>query len=308
MKAYIFLLICILGISCKSENIKPSIYFSDVENFWKAYDNLTDTNDSIAVIQALYFDKASKGLLEFFKVRPMFTPSAYVESIRKYPQFWQSVKSRTEKIKNEIGYIDKAFSKIKEIYPTFNIPEIYFLISPIGTGGTTSLDNKMLLLGAEIVMADSTVNKTEFDSSLSNIIGTINVPLYVIHESIHTVQNTENESSVLTETLMEGSAEFISHYILNKQFREEKYNFGYENECSLWSEMKLDMEKDSNFNKWFGNYSSNPHPDMGYFIGYRIIESYYNHKENKSEALIKIIELNNPNEILSESQYDGNCN
>ncbi|GHV15455.1 hypothetical protein FACS1894169_06870 [Bacteroidia bacterium] len=308
MKAYIFLLICVLGISCKSRNDKPKIYFSDVENFWIAYDSLTDTNDSIAVIQALYFDKASKGLSEFLKVRPMFTPSAYVESIRKHPKFWQSVRSRTEKIKNEVESIDKAFSKIKEIYPTFNIPEIYFLISPIGTGGTTSLDNKMLLLGAEIVMADSTVSKIEFDSPLNNIIGTINVPLYVIHESIHTAQNTENESSVLIETLMEGSAEFISCYILNKPFREKKYNFGYENECMLWNEMKLDMEKDSNFDKWFGNYYSNPHPDMGYFIGYRIIESYYNLKENKAEALIKIIELNNPNEILSESKYNGNCN
>jgi hypothetical protein len=269
MKTCIIILICILNISCSPKEDRSKIYLSDVENFWTAYDNLKDTKDSAVVIQTLYINKASNGLSEFLKVRPMFNANSYVEAIRKYPEFWKSIRGRTEKIKDEFKSINNAFSRIKEIYPTFEIPEIYFIISPIGTGGTTSLDNKLLLLGAEIVMADSTVNTTEFDSPLKEIIGTINVPLYVIHESIHTVQKVEDESnSILTETLMEGSAEFISNYLLNRQFREKKYDFGYENECTLWKKFLSDMKNDSNFDDWFGNYSVNPYPDMGYFIGY----------------------------------------
>jgi hypothetical protein len=280
---------------------------SDIDNFWKAYDSLAHAQDSLKIIQELYLDKASEGLIELLKVRPMFTAGEYVKAIRSYPKFWQSVRKCTESIRNEAEEIDKAFNEIKRIYSDFNIPDVCFLITPVGMGGTSSEDESMLLIGAEIVAADATVDVSEFTNVLKDILGTLNVELYIIHEAIHTAQNPNGEPSMLTETLMEGSAEYISHHILKRAFRAKKYDYGYENECELWNEIKVDIEKDANYGKWFGNYANNAHPDMGYFIGYRIIESYVNLQPDKEKALLDIIKLSNPQNILSKSAYNGNC-
>lgn len=292
----------------KIGKLNYKIITSDIDNFWEAYDNLQNTTDSISTIQRLYLEKASDGLLEFLKVRPMFTSKVYVEAIKNHPKFWKSVRQSTINIKKHKIKIENAFIEIKKIYPEFEIPDICFAISPVSTGGTTTQDNKMLLIGAEIVAADSSVDVSEFNNILKDILGTLNVPLYIIHEAIHTAQNPMCEASILTETLMEGSAEFISHFILKKEFRTKKYEYGYENECDLWKEIKLDIENDTNYDKWFGSYSNNKHPDMGYFIGYRIIEAYYEQADNKEQALVDIIRLTHPEEILNKSNYDGNCN
>ncbi len=292
----------------KSEKLNYKIITSDIDNFWVAYDSLQNTTDSISTIQRLYIDKASDGLLEFLKVRPRFTSKAYVEAIVKYPKFWKSVRQSTLNIEKNALRIKSAFMEIKKIYPEFEIPDICFAISPVSAGGTTAQDNKMLLIGTEIVAADSSVDISEFNNILKDILGTLNVPLYIIHEAIHTSQNPMCEPSILTETLMEGSAEFISHFILKKEFRTKKYEYGYENECDLWGKIKVDIENDTNYDKWFGSYSNNKHPDMGYFIGYRIIEAYYEQADNKEQALVDIIKLTHPGEILNKSNYDGNCN
>lgn len=290
-----------------SETKEYKLITSDIDNFWTAFDSLAHAQDSVEIIQELYLDKASDGLIELLKIRSMFTASEYVKAIRNHPKFWQSVRKCTENIKNETEKINNAFDEIRKIYPDFNIPDVSFLITPVGMGGTSSEDDSMLLIGAEIVAADSTVDVSEFKNVLKDILGTIDVELYVIHEAIHTAQNPNNEPGMLTETLMEGSAEYISHYILKRTFRTKKYDYGYENECKLWNEIKVDIERDANYGKWFGNYANNAHPDMGYFIGYRIIESYFNLQPDKEKALIDIIKLSNPKDILMRSEYNGNC-
>jgi len=290
----------------KIEKLNYRIITSDIDNFWVAYDSLENARDSISVIQRLYIDKASIGLKEFLKVRPIFTAEAYVEAIRTYPQFWQSVRYCTENVKNDTGKIQNAFNEIKKIYPDFHVPDVCFAISPVGTVGTSSENNRMLLTGTEIVAADAAVDVSEFSNILKDILGTLDIQLYVIHEAIHTVQNPMTGSGMLTEILMEGSAEFISHYILKKQFRSKKYEYGYENENKLWNEIKIDIDNDTNFNRWFGDYAHNAHPDMGYFIGYRIIEAYYEQAANKKQALLDIIKLLHPKDILAKSMYAGN--
>lgn len=311
-----FIVISIFSCSNKTNNNQTAgseikdykIITSDIDHFWTAFDSLASTKDSAKTIQQLYLDQASDGLIEFQKVRPtMFTAEEFVKAIRNYPKFWQSVRHCTENIKNETEKIDYAFLEIKKIYPDFHIPDICFAISPAGVGGTSSENDSMLLIGSEIVSADTTVDISEFKNILKDILGTLDIQLYTIHEAIHTTQNPKTEPGIFTETLREGSSEFISHYILKKQFRTKKYDYGYENECKLWNEIKTDFNNIENYGKWFGNYANNEHPDMGYFLGYRIMESYFDKQSDKEKALVEIIKLSNPDDILNKSKYNGNC-
>jgi hypothetical protein len=319
MKRISLFTICLLNLaivisSCRnteSLNSKEpsfSIKTSDIDNFWQAFDSLTTSIDSALTMQKLYIDKASPELKEFLKDRWMFTADEYVKAIKTYPKFWNSVRSCTENINANNDLIKKAFTEIKVIYPEFETPNICFVITPILTGGTSSNDNKTLFIGAEIVMADSSVNVSEFSNVFKHILGTLDLMTFIVHEGVHTAQTPECEPSVFSEVMTEGSADFITSYILKKTFNNRTYQYGYKNECAIWNEIKPDMDHGTNYEKWFGRYDINEHPDLGYFIGYRIVESFFEKAANKDQALIDIIKMKSPKEIFNKSLYSGNCN
>jgi hypothetical protein len=301
---------CINSVkSLKTENIELNfkIITSDIDNFWQAYDSLKNTNDSISIIQRLYLDKTSPELQKIIEIRPDFTAKNFVKSIKDYPKFWTSVRSCTKITTKKKELITNAFLKIKQIYPDFNIPDICFGITPASFGGTTSSDDKVLFIGSEIVLADSSVIVTEFKNILKDLIGTFDVLQFVIHEGIHTAQAPLCEPGVLSETMTEGSADFLAFYILNNNFNSKIYQYGYQNECKIWDLIKVDLEKNQNYDSWFGSYDKNEHPDLGYFIGFRIVQSYFEKSTNKNQALIEIIQMKQPKEIYDKSSYSGNC-
>jgi hypothetical protein len=44
--------------------------------------------------------------------------------------------------------------------------------------------------------------------------------------------------------------------------------------------------------------------DLGYFIGHRIVEAYYNRAADKPQAIREIIAARNVRELLAQSGYD----
>ena len=44
-------------------------------------------------------------------------------------------------------------------------------------------------------------------------------------------------------------------------------------------------------------------PDLAYYMGYRICESYYNNMVDKEQAIIDIIEVKNYRKFLEKSNY-----
>jgi hypothetical protein len=45
-------------------------------------------------------------------------------------------------------------------------------------------------------------------------------------------------------------------------------------------------------------------PDLGYYMGYKICQSYYQIHSDKQEALKTIIEMESPEQILANSAYE----
>jgi uncharacterized protein YbjQ (UPF0145 family) len=52
------------------------------------------------------------------------------------------------------------------------------------------------------------------------------------------------------------------------------------------------------------NVSKNIFADLGYFIGYKIVKSYYKQARDKQQAIKDIIEMNDPITFLQKSKYD----
>jgi hypothetical protein len=95
------------------------VFTADIDNFWTAYDSIQTTKDSlkqIDFIQKLYIDKGTKGLKTFMAVRN-YTATLWVQLIRLYPKFWNSIRPNTLTAKSYAPEIEKSINKFKELYP-----------------------------------------------------------------------------------------------------------------------------------------------------------------------------------------------
>ncbi len=195
------------------------------------------------------------------------------------------------------------------MYPDFIAPDINFAISPIQTGGTT--DRGLILIGTEIaVVNQEKVDISEIDGFMGEVfkhsIG--DIMSLVTHELIHTQQpsgDNENES-LLSQAITEGAADFIATLLLGKQSMNKAiFDYGEKNQKELWREFRADIQSRKRFEEtdWFYNYNSDRPADLGYYLGYKIVESYYNNADDKKQAIAEIIEMDNAMEFLEKSNY-----
>ena len=298
-------------------NTDYRIETSDIANFWKAYEMLNNANtkqDSIDIVQKQYIEKASVDFREFIRVRE-FTAAEYVEKIGRYPLYWRSIKPLTENIEDQLHELENVLAKLDAAIPNYRQPNICFAIGCLRTGGTTS--KNLVLIGAEIAAADDSVEKSELPPWLQKIIGkTGNLVSLVAHEIIHTQQFDNRKiifrsNALLEQTMKEGIADFLTYEILGLNINKEIHNYGNNNECNLLKEFEADLESDpTNYTKWLyngGKILDRP-ADLGYYIGFKIAESYYRQRIDKREAIQQLLNQKKYVEIYRDTNYlEKNC-
>jgi len=275
----------------------------DIPNFWKAYDQIIKTKDSlkqIDIIQTQYIDKGTDGLKGIMKVK-RYTPTTYIKAINSYPLFWNSVRNNTLKADSYANDIERGIEKLRKMYPTLKPSKVYFTIGALWTGGTTSDDK--VLIGSEISMADNTVITTEFGKDFSHL------PVYFatnklnnltflnVHEYIHTQQKTTIGNNLLAQTVLEGVAEYITTIVLRTSSPNEQISFGKLNDEKIKKAFVKEMFS-TNFNNWIWNSPDNEFKmrDLAYYVGYAICEKYYSLARDKRLAIKKMIELDYNNQ------------
>lgn len=291
-----------------SFNVNASkIFTSDITNFWQAYDSIQTTNlhsQKIKFISNLYIKKATNGLKDFIESID-YSAEEWVKIIDEYPKYWKSVRSQTLSIvrnANELAFISQLFN---EIYPEFIEPEIYFTIGCLRSGGTTTKGR--ILIGLEIGAADLTTDASELSSGLKKMFSLNSGIIQLLaHEMNHTQQiassDTLSSPSLLSQTILEGSCDFIAELILKRQYVAPHTNYGLTHTKELLKEFYKEKDQIS-FDKWLynGNRSKRKPADLGYYIGYEICKAYYENSYDKSRAIKEIIMLDwqDKNKMLS---------
>ncbi len=302
--------ICILLIIICSSQIKgQNVVWTDVDNFWIAYDKIILTKDSVAqyrLIEDLYFSKATEGLMAMRQARN-YTAKDYIDAINNYPNFWNSIRKNTLRANEFSKELNTGIEKLRQIYPDLKPSKIYFTIGAMRSNGTT-LDS-LVLIGAELAMADKNSMSDEFlpdnfrigrrnyfDSNPIN-----NLVLLNIHEYIHTQQKPWVDN-LLSYVIREGVAEYISVKAMNIPSATPAIEFGKKNHEKVRAKFEQEMFYINNQSNWLWSDSPNEFGvrDLGYYIGYQICENYYNQAENKSLAIKKMIELDYTNEAEIE--------
>ena len=291
-----------------------AIVTEDIDHFWAAYDGLAfakTTEDSVSVFNRIYLGQASEGLKAYHDGDTTNLALKYVENVNKYPKYWLSVRAMTLRAKAAKPAIDRVFDAYASFIPQFRRTNVCFVIGFMNRGGTT--DKEWIFVGTELMAADSTVDKSELSDWQKTFVGLGSGDLtqIVAHEAIHTQQISTLEpgfDSLLQSIIDEGVADFIPHLALNLTINEKPFEYGYKNECALWQQLQADLPFE-NYENWLynGDRIKDKPADLGYFMGFRIAEAFYNQHADKRKAINILLKSKNCATILLESGYDGHC-
>jgi hypothetical protein len=289
-----FLFFCFSSFISKGQDAKK-VFTSDIDNFWIAYDSIQTTKDSlkqIAFIKKLYIAKGTKGLRAFMTLRD-YSAELWVNLIRSYPRFWNSIRPNTFTVKSFAPEIETSIKKFRELYPDLKEADMFFTIGGLRSGGTTM--NDMVLVGTEIATGNASTDVSEFPNKwLEGVFKTQqadNLVALNIHEYVHT-QEKGNGKTVLGQSITEGSCDFITELVINNLLQKNYIIYGREHDAVLKEHFKFEMFTSAYTNWLYNGSTTKTVADLGYYMGYAICKSYYNNSTNKKKAIKEIIELN----------------
>ncbi|HEY0047218.1 MAG TPA: hypothetical protein VGB44_10945 [Flavobacterium sp.] len=301
--------ICLVLNSHAQEGNEQLIVISDISNFWSAYDKVTSTKTQalkIKYLDSLFIQRGTDGLKAIMLVRNL-TPQDYVTAIERYPAFWNSIRNNTLQTEKYSSELQLAIAKLRKIYPNLKPAKIYFTIGALRTNGTTL--NNLILIGSELAMSDSSTVSAEFsieDRAARELYFDSNpkddLVLLNLHEYIHT-QQKPMVHNLLSEVLYEGVAEFVSVKALGVSSAVPAIEFGRKNHQSIISKFQDEMFYAVNRSKWLWSDAPNDFGvrDLGYYIGYRICELFYEKSTDKAKAISTMINLDYSNESEIEN-------
>lgn len=256
---------------------------TDIPLFWKVVTSAPD--DSLeAWLQRDYLEAGSVGLRDFIPGR-ILSASALAAQYRRQRTRYDSLRSSTERVVEAEPAIRKAFHEFKRLYPEAVFPDVYFVIGRFNSGGTASRNG--LLIGAEMFRDPA------------------RLPSIVAHELIHFQQvGLTAQPSLLVQSFREGSADFVGEMIAGVHINNRAHSYGLAHERELWAEFTTAMNGRSYTGWMYGDPPGEKPADLGYFIGYRIAQAYYNSAADKRAALRDIVRGVDVDGILARSGYN----
>jgi Predicted Zn-dependent protease (DUF2268) len=257
-----------------------------------------------------YFKKGSVGLQEFLRGK-IGNSCNLVTAIDAAPKYYAALRTQSAKVENYKPQMLASFRKLKEIYPDARFPNVYFVIGRMNTGGTATL--KGLLIGVDMYGKTDDASLAELSPWKKAVVGRVDrIPHIVAHELVHYQQKNAHlialfggEVNLLGKSLSEGTAEFIGELISGDKDNPQLHEYGDPREKQLWLEFKKEMNG-MDVSNWLyqGDKAKGKPADMGYYIGYKITESYYNRAKDKKQAIKDILEIKDFNQFLAASGYD----
>jgi uncharacterized protein YjaZ len=256
---------------------------SDIDNFWMAYDiyKKDTTNNPFGTY---YIDKGSAGVKGFLPNRIENKENLY-KTVKKRSKDYEAVRQNTLSISEMEKQCRSSFYALKYWLPEALFPPVYFIIGAYNSGGTFNEDG--LFIGAE------KQNDTR------------NIPYIVAHELIHFQQkNWTDNPSLLQQSIIEGTADFIGELISGKNTNSTAMDYGNRNEDLLCKEFVSRMDG-RNYNDWLYQVSGkDKRPnDLGYWMGYKISAQYFRNSTDKHQAIKDMLDIKDFKKYLRESGY-----
>jgi hypothetical protein len=278
------------------------IITDDITRFWEAYDESIPEN-RFEAFQEHYIDPGSPGLQDFIPNR-IVSAEALARTVEQNEEYYLSARENTLKAADYEPAIRASFFRLKELYPNAVFPDVYFVIGRMNAGGTTG--RNALVIGTEMYGLSESFPKDSLSEWHRSVLSSPEgIPAIVAHELIHYQQPLAIfRNSLLYKSLREGSADFVAEMISGRHINGHVHEWASQKEDSLWAEFSARMnETDTSGWLYDGNNTEGVPADLGYWIGYKIVQSYYEKSPDKEAALAEILRMRDAQAFLDQSGY-----
>ena len=293
---------CFVLVLCKTAEaqtadiIKPGepvIHTEDVSLFYKVYD-AAGGHPTTEQLQNDYLDAGTDGLRTFARLRNT-TAERIEEAIVKQPQLYATARHGAEVLPAVKNRLKLALDKLREIYPAAKFPAITIAIGrgkPVAIGSPVS--------GVQVGL-EALCGITYYDKNLEDRFVHV-----IAHEYVHVQQPQEMvddpNPTVLEGSLVEGAADFIGEFISGGLSNLQLAVITHGHEAEIETAFVVDEDK-RDLTSWLYNGTMDKSGDIGYWVGYRIVKSYYQHATDKQAAIREIIEIKDPKAFLAKSGW-----
>lgn len=270
--------------------LNARIETSDVEAFFEIYDAASG-HPNAHDLQA-YVSTPSAGVRGFIPNR-IESAEHLASVIAARPEVYASAKACAERLGNVRQRVRAAFLALEALYPEARFPDTYILIGADNSGGTANPD--ALMIGLEVVCRTDAPDDAELDVRLTHLIA---------HEMIHSSQRGFVGETVLSQSLNEGAAEFLAELISGRISNQHLITWTAGRERVFEERFARDMQS-RDLRPWLyngvGTYEAPG--DLGYWVGYRIVRSYYERHADKRQAVSDILNGTDASAFLAASGW-----
>lgn len=279
----------------------------DIPRFWAAIDK----GGSADAFQREYLDRASPGLRSFARRRSI-TAASLARTVAAYPRYIAGMREASTSFVEDpavLASVGAAFEAIERLYPAATFPTVTLAVGRFSAAGTISEEG--ILIGSEFFSRGPTTPIDELEPfHRDNVRPPSAIDVIVSHEHVHVLQAPHGlfgraNATLLEQALIEGIADFLSHLVTGARLNPQAWAWGLAHEAELWEEFQAEMHG-RDWSRWLYNQgTSTERPgDLGYFIGARIAESWWERSLGSQAAPAAMIEMSDAAAFLAESRYD----
>ncbi len=274
----------------------PLILTKDVTRFYQIYDS-SGAHPTANQLDHSYIEQGSDGLRQFAKLRNV-SGVTIVDAIKKRPQIYADARRCLTALPAVKRRLIGAFGKLAQVYPEANLAAPVTVL--IGRGKPIGITNPAgVSIGLEALCAANFMEPDIEDRFVHTI----------AHEYGHIQQPRADQTdvpgaTVLFASLIEGGADFIAELISGAVAAYQFKSLTKGHEAAIETAFIEDQDK-TDLSKWLYNGPGTPERpgDLGYWVGYRIVKSYYEHATDKHQALRDIFEMKDPKAFLAKSGW-----
>jgi hypothetical protein len=271
----------------------PTILTEDVDRFFEVYD-AAGGHPTAEQLQRDYLDAGSDGLHQLAKARNV-TGARIADTLTKRPELYSGAKRCLAVLPRVRERVAKALRELGRLYPEARFPPVTIAIGrgkPVAVGSPQT----GIQVGLEALCATDWLNPDVEDRFV----------LVIAHEYVHVQQSPaladKEHPTVLEVSLIEGAAELVAELTAGKvaysHFRASTAGREKEIETAFVS----DVDK-TDLSDWLFNGTPEKPGDLGYWVGYRIVTTYYQRAADKRQALREILEMTDAKALLAKSGW-----
>ena len=282
---------------------KAEVVTTDVAHFWQAFDDAVKVPAAqrVEIYRKEYFDRASQGLKDFDQQRHV-TPESLAAHVEQHRAEYTKLRPYINQVVDQKPVIQAAFRKLAALYPGIKLPaHAYFVVGPQHGAGMNSPNG--IILAADVF---ATPPGTPYEYTR---VRPVYVPFAAVHETIHFNQayETGDKSTLLQQVINEGTADFITSLVIQQpdvRQMTDRWRYGCPHERALYAQFVKQQNKVETSPWLFDHHPATGWPpDMGYWLGYRIAQTYYHGAADKHAALTSLLDVTDFQKLLAASGY-----